>query len=303
MLEKDIENLLAKHPEEFFPRWKLSLKGQQVKLGAYYADIVFENEVGDSIIVEVKRGILPREAIGQIIDYYGMLKLREPSRNILLILVANVIPRERTVFLEEKLGINCVEVPVAKVWNVARKHSYQFLDSEKPELLKKYREATKKIDEKICAGESRVWIFQANPQRYDILNALGDEFDEDVWTVNQYKNEIHAGNIGIIWMSGKEGGIYAIADIISNPEYMYDSEASTKYWSSDEDRSQKRLRVRIKYRLKLINNPIMRRELKNLQELKNLSIFKQPQGTNFPVSNNEWQTISNLIKQRFNPER
>lgn len=301
MLEKDIENLLAKCPEDFFPRYKLRLVGQQVKLGTYYADIIFENETGDTVIVEVKRGILSRDAVGQIIDYYGMLKHKEPNRNISLILAANVIPRERAVYLKE-IGINCVEIPISKIWDVARKQSYQFLDSEKPELLKEYKETARKLDAQVGLGKSGVWIFQANPRRYDILNALAEDFDEDVWTINQHKNHIHAGDIGIIWMSGKEGGIYAVSDIISNPEYMFDSEASTKYWLSGADRSQKRLRVRIKYRLRLINNPIMKEELRNIPELRNLFIFKQPQGTNFPVSKDEWEIISKLIKARFDSQ-
>jgi hypothetical protein len=100
-------------------------------------------------------------------------------------------------------------------------------------------------------------------------------------------------------MSGKEGGIYAVTNIISNPEYMYDSPESTKYWLSEEDQSQKKLRVKYEYKLKLINNPILKEELKNISELKNLAIFRQPQGTNFPVSNKEWDVISSLIKKRF----
>ena len=298
MLEKDMENLLAKYTEEFFPKRKLKLIGQQVKLGTYYADIIFENEIGDTVVVEVKRGILSRDAVGQIIDYYGMLKLKAPNRSIFLILVANVIPKERTVYLKA-IGIECVEIPFSKIINVARKHSYEFLDSEKPELLTRYKETIRRFDTKIASRETKVWIFQANPKRYDILNALGDEFDEDVWTVNQCKNDIRAGSIGLIWMSGKEAGIYAVADVTSDPEYMYDSEASTRYWLSDEDRSQKKLRVKIKYRLKLLNNPVLRQELKNIHELQNLSIFKQPQGTNFLVSNDEWEIISELIKARF----
>jgi len=298
MLEKDIENLLANHPEEFFPKLRLKLEGQQVKLGTYFADIVFQDETGDTVIVEVKRGILSRDAVGQIMDYYGMLKRREPNRNIRLMLVANVIPRERIVYLKE-IGISCIEIPVSKIWDTARKYSYRFLDAEKPELRKRYKETARKLDAKVGLGDSRVWIFQANPRRYDILNALADEFEEDVWTVNQYKNRIHDGDIGIIWMSGKEGGIYAVADVVSDPDYMVDSEASTKYWTSEADKSQKRLRVRIRYRLKLINNPIMKDELRNIPELKNVAIFKQPQGTNFPVSNDEWEIISGLIQERF----
>lgn len=115
MLEKDIENLLAKYPSEFFPKHKLRLKGQQVKIGNYYADIIFKNEAGDMVIVEVKRGILRREAISQILDYYGIIRQKEPDKDIILILVANIIPRERTVFLSEKLGIQFIEIPVSKL--------------------------------------------------------------------------------------------------------------------------------------------------------------------------------------------
>jgi RecB family endonuclease NucS len=59
-------------------------------------------------IVEIKRGILRRDALGQIIEYYGLLRQRETSKNIGLILVANVIPKEMTVFPSEKLGMEFV---------------------------------------------------------------------------------------------------------------------------------------------------------------------------------------------------
>jgi len=299
MLEKDIENLLAEHPEEFFPKFKLKLVGQQVKLGSYHADIVFENEFGDFVVIEVKRGILPREAIGQIIDYYGELKLAHPNKNVHLLLVANVIPKQRTVFLAEKLGIKFVEIPSSKIRTIAAKYSYCFLDSEKPELLKRYGDVAKKLDAQIRSGKAKVWIFQANPKKYDILNALADDLEVHTWTINQYKNHIRAGHVALIWMSGREAGIYAVADIISDPEFMIDSKESTKYWVFYEDKSQRKLRVKIKYAVKMINNPIMREELREIKELRNLSIFRQPQGTNFPVSNDEWKAISRLIRQRF----
>lgn len=299
MLEKDIENLIAQYPIEFFPDSKLKLIGQQVKLGSYFADLIFEAD-GDNIIIEVKRGILKREAVGQIIDYYGVIKEKEPHKNIILIIVANVIPKERTIFLSEKLGIKFIELPITKIKIIAEKYSYQFLDAEKPEQLFKYSETAKRLDNYIKSGKSKVWIFQANPERYDILNAMADEsLDEDVWLVNQNKDLIKKGDIMLIWMSGKEGGIYAVTDIMSNPEYMYDSTESSKYWLSEEDQNKKKLRVKYKCKLKLINNPILKEELKNIPELKNLAIFRQPQGTNFPVSPKESDVIFNLIKKRF----
>lgn len=100
MLEKDIENLIAHYPNEFFPKAKFTLKGQQVKLGSCYADIMFTDEYERKIIIEVKRGILSRDAAGQIIEYYGLLKQKQPDAIIELIVCANTIPYERKLFLE-----------------------------------------------------------------------------------------------------------------------------------------------------------------------------------------------------------
>jgi len=161
----------------------------------------------------------------------------------------------------------------------------------------------KELDAKIiCSEETKVWIFQANPKRYNLLDRLMEIQigDKDVWMVNQYKNDILSGHIGILWLAGKEAGIYSIVEIISNPEYMVDSEDSTKHWKSDEDKSQKRLRVRIKYKLKLLRDKALRKdELKSIPDLKNLSILSRWRGTNFPVCKEEWFIISDLIRKKF----
>ena len=85
MLEKDIENLLAQYPDEFFPNSSFTLIGQQVKLDRCYADIIFEDKHKRQIIVEVKRGILSRDASGQVMEYYGLLKMQNPDKTINLI--------------------------------------------------------------------------------------------------------------------------------------------------------------------------------------------------------------------------
>ena len=121
MLEKDIENLIAFYPEEFFPNSGFKLTGQQVRLGECYADIVFTDKYGRKIIVEVKRGILTREAAGQIIEYYGLLKQQSPSQIVELILCANIIPPERRSFLENT-GIECKELGVALILNIAKRY-------------------------------------------------------------------------------------------------------------------------------------------------------------------------------------
>ena len=49
----------------------------------------------------------------------------------------------------------------------------------------------------------------------------------------------------------------------------------------------------------IVNNPIFREELKSIEELQDMFIFRQPQGTNFSVTQEEWKVISDLIKKRL----
>lgn len=296
MLEKDIENLIAQYPEEFFPNSGFKLIGQQIKLGNCFVDILFEDKYNRTIIVEIKRGILSREASGQIIEYYGLLKQQDSNKIIELILCANIIPSERRIFLE-KVGIECKELGLALIANVAKQNNYRFLD-ESEQKISKAKEREETINEpSTIKSNNRVWIFQANPNRYDVLNALLDPtLDKQGWTVNQHRNEIQCGDTALIWMSGKEAGIYAVCEVISDPGFMVDSPEEEKYWTNEEDKGQSRLRVKIRIIKKLINNPLLRDELRGTAGLNSLSIIKFSQGTNFPVSQNEWEIIKNKIE-------
>lgn len=238
-----------------------------------------------------------------------LYKTQEKSSNIKLIIVANVIPKERVLLLSERLvGIKFIEIPASTIINVAKKYSYPFLDEVKPETKIQYKERAINIDEEVLVGKSEVWIFQSNPQTYDILNALGskEELSEgnSTWLVSRFKDKIKKGDMAIIWMSSTspkshDAGIYALAEITTNPEYM---NSSSKFWMSEDDvkKEMKNLRVKLNYKILLVNNPILREELKSIPELKDMFIFRQPQGTNFPVRQEEWQVISKLIKDRLN---
>jgi DNA-binding sugar fermentation-stimulating protein len=71
MLEIEIENLIADYPDEFFPNEGFHLISRQFKLEGRRFDLLFEDKYKRKIIVEVKRGVLPREAPGQTMEYYG----------------------------------------------------------------------------------------------------------------------------------------------------------------------------------------------------------------------------------------
>lgn len=295
MLEKDIENLIAKYPQEFFPKESLLLKGQQIKVGNCFTDVIFTDKFDRLIIIEIKRGILTREASGQIIEYYGLLKEQNPSKSIELILCANIIPRERRHFLEA-VGIECKELGLSLITEVAKKYNYKFLDE-----VKEVSEKGKQIKESIRfnlnedISNKSVWLFQGVPEKFDVINALSDPtYEIKSWMINQHVSKIRTGDIALIWMSGKQAGIYAVADVISNPEIS--SPESEKYWIDLDLRAKNKYRAKLKITHNLVNKPVLKEQLKNIKELAGLRLLKPPyQGTNFRITKSEWEIIKTLI--------
>lgn len=298
MLEKDIENIIAAHPDEIFPNEGFKLIGQQITVEGRRLDILFEDKHKRKVIIEVKRGILTREASGQIAEYYGLLKNRGIIETYELILCANIIPTERKTFLET-IGIDCKELGITLITELAKKYDYTFID-DRSSFDKNEKEikvsSVADTEALLSEDEPSVWIFQGNPERYDILNALSDnEIGNSIhWLVNQHKNKIKKGHIALLWMSGKESGIYAVARIETDPAMLSEYQEEKKYWLGSEG-GEVANRVKLTILKRLINSPLLKELLVKIPELSNLSIFKQFRGTNFPVTDKEWNIINQLL--------
>ena len=137
------------------------------------------------------------------------------------------------------------------------------------------------------------WIFQADPKRYRLLDALAD-LDEIVWEVNQHLREIHAGDGVLIWQAGAEAGIYGIGEVATEPAPM---PAHDPYWTEDEGEraAQPKPRVKLRVTQRLLDRPLLRSELRQDPSLQSLSILRFAQGTNFPVSEEEWTRLQELL--------
>lgn len=300
MIEKDIENLIARYPDDFFPDEGFRLIRQQYPIEGKRIDILFEDRLNRKIIIEVKRGILTREASGQIAEYYGLLKSQNQNDFYELILCANIIPKERRLFLEH-IGIDCKELGIGYISEIAKKYQYSFIDEQLPPETTNQAVPQQSFLENISSNNDgvTVWIFQGNPQRYDILNALSDnEIRNNIhWLVNQHRKEIKEGHLGLIWMSGSDAGIYAITRINNDPKLMKEYPPEIKYWMNSSEEKDEAIRVEMSILKRMTNCPILKRNLIHIPGLEKLSIFRQFQGTNFPVRNSEWQIISRLISK------
>jgi hypothetical protein len=147
----------------------------------------------------------------------------------------------------------------------------------------------------------KVWIFQANPDRYRMVEALLDPhvIANMSWTVSQFKKQIHKGDIAMNWVSGEKAGIYAVSEIITDPDFIQEDPHDTKYWVNQVDRKEGYFAVRLKIIANLANNPILKAELQNVPGLENFSILKFFQGTNFPVTDTEWDIIKRTFSDKL----
>jgi hypothetical protein len=108
MRESILRDYLYDHPEVLFESTVVR-KSREFCIDGKFIDLLFEVE-NIHYIVELKRDTITREAVGQIVEYYGRLRQANPSRMYRMILVAPTIAKYRSIPLEE-FGIRCVEVP------------------------------------------------------------------------------------------------------------------------------------------------------------------------------------------------
>lgn len=199
------------------------------------------------------------------------------------------------------------------------KAASQFLDSVKPKLdhlieqrgldklfidpvsfEEKYN-ALKNEMKKTNHGSAdpvKYWVFQANPKIYRIIDALKENVLRS-WMVNQFKNEIKAGDKVIIWVSGINSGVYAMATIISNVYNGLDYNKEYNFYI-EKSANAKNDRVNLMLEFNLVDNPILKEQILKNPILKDLN--QGMQGTNFQASKIQYDTIISLINSRsMNP--
>ncbi len=130
---------------------------------------------------------------------------------------------------------------------------------------------------------SRTWIFQCNPERWDLLAALEKPMPyEDFWAVNQHRDAIHAGDLVYLWLAGDNAGIYGIA------------ETTSEVREKEEPDEFGPLKVDLRY-LRRVHPPILKDDLKADAHTAKLSIIANPQGTNFKVDVDEAKAIAAML--------
>lgn len=160
-----------------------------------------------------------------------------------------------------------------------------------PELERRWKKGS--------PSKKRVWVFQSNPKMFDFRDFLRrpdvGPGTTDHWLLRQHVDDVADGDTVLLWVSGPDAGIYATGTI-TGESFVRPRETWEPSDAPDESTA-------IAYRLdrSLLDHPVLRADLINNQILQNLSIVKQPTGTNFKVTSEQWEMLRKIIDQAERP--
>jgi Endonuclease NucS len=133
MTERQMEDLIARFPDEFFRGHGLVLKGRQqsfAEVGRF--DLFFVDSFQTNVLMELKARVAKYEDASQLAKYKDALNQRG-ERNILMWLVAPHIPNSVREFLD-RIGIEYSEIHEAQFRRVAERHGVSLENEEPPAI-------------------------------------------------------------------------------------------------------------------------------------------------------------------------
>ncbi|MFH1081685.1 MAG: AAA family ATPase [Pseudomonadota bacterium] len=138
----------------------------------------------------------------------------------------------------------------------------------------------------------RYWLFQANPDLYDLAGALRDGVLR-TWQVKQHKKIIQINDRVVIWQSEPDSGAYALATVISEVRQLTEDTEEAAYWKKGNTSGEPITGVELKIDRAFYNAPIGKEVVVKHKDLKDLPIGKQ--GTNFKITAQQFHAIENLL--------
>lgn len=124
--------------------------------------------------------------------------------------------------------------------------------------------------------------------------------ETEQWLTSQHAREIHRKDVAAIWASGYRAGFYAVGEIETNLSKKPLNPEQEKYWKRNADvyKFREKSSVIIKYLKVVIDRPLLVDKCVEDPILSTMEILKQPQGTNFPLTKEQWNRILELIDKK-----
>ena len=140
---------------------------------------------------------------------------------------------------------------------------------------------------------SRAWIFQSNPDIYDLPGAL-EVISEFYWLVRKYEREIHIGDRVYLWETGPDAGVVAIAEVASEPADVEDSDADKAFWRDPSAFIGPRCRALLRI-TRVVDPRFPRAEARANKILESLPNLRFAQGTNLPITDAQDRELARLV--------
>jgi hypothetical protein len=131
-------------------------------------------------------------------------------------------------------------------------------------------------------SKQKLWIFQSNPDKYDLLADLKTGKPDPFWSANQHRDEMRIDDRILFRVSGRGKGIYATGTIKSSP---FPKEDKYGKW-----------KVSIRFDA-LIDPPLLRAESNKVVSLKNFGPLIGQEATNFIVPAPIAKSLEKLISK------
>lgn len=136
------------------------------------------------------------------------------------------------------------------------------------------------------------WLFQANPKYSQILAAI-QKREGIYWLVTRYTEEITPGDRVIIWIAGKQAGIYATAEVTAAPAFR-DEPPDIDIWTIPV-RAKARVWALVRFQQRLLDAPLLKSVLVFDPILHDLEVIRRPHNSNFRVSEEQWRRVLSLL--------
>lgn len=138
----------------------------------------------------------------------------------------------------------------------------------------------------------RTWLFQGNPTRWPVLEALAAGEPIRSWNVLRHLDLVDPGDRALLWVSGPSAGLYAVGRVTGPPEPAVTDDS----WTDPFRRGVPRHRVALD--LRTLPHPVPRTELRADPRFAGSQIIRAPRGGNpFPVTDSEWAALAERLPE------
>ena len=145
----------------------------------------------------------------------------------------------------------------------------------------------------------QTWIFQANPDRFDIDRFLDEGPDETLWLVRRQGHQMQIGDQVFIWRSaGKDhasSGIIAECRMIETPLDQRDNPNERKFWSNPQEADTKQPRIRLRIVRAAHKKGVLEKKwLEGDPVASGLTILKMANATNYLVPEDQARRLNDM---------